>query len=111
MVDVDQKCKPHSTFLRVLLAACAAFFGLWALLWVLVFPWMLLGDADNGRFSHDLCFVWIPEVGLAAGGGLISLATLGAARRRTRSWALLAAPAAMLLAIAVLTGLVRHGSR
>ena len=97
--------RSSTTLLRALLVVSAALFGLWALLWVLLFPWIVVGDADNGRLSHDFWVVWIPEVGLALVGSVICLMMLAISGRRSRGWRLLAPPTAVLLALGLVTAL------
>jgi hypothetical protein len=72
----------------------------WAGVWVLLLPALMLNDADNGRFDHDLRVIWIPEFGLSTAGAVICLAMLAIGRAR-RGLATLVPPAVVLAAIII----------
>jgi uncharacterized protein DUF2510 len=72
----------------------------WAGVWVLLLPALLLNDADNGRFDHDLRVTWIPEFGLSTIGAMICMAMLAIGPVR-RPLATLVPPAVMLAAIII----------
>ena len=89
----------------VLIVAAVAFFA-WVAVWVLILPLLLLSDADNGRFGHDLAVVWLPEVVVALAGGAASLAMLSVEDSRPAIWKVLAFPVLAATAVAVLSAVV-----
>ena len=91
---------------RATLLVTSALLWVWAGIWIIIFPAMLLSDADNGRFSHDLYVMWLPEFGLSIVSAVACLLTLKCESNRPRMWKVLAVPAASIVAVATLSFLV-----
>lgn len=91
-----------------LITASVLFFA-WAGIFVLLLPSLLLNDADNGRFGHDLATIWAPEIGLAFAGAMYCLITLARAGARLRPW-MLVPPVLLVIAIVIVTALPNVGA-
>lgn len=82
--------------------------GLWCLVWLAIFPLLVVSDADNGRLGHDLAAVWLPEFSLGLLGAVVCLVFAFNQRAQARLGnRVLLAPAMAAAALVVATLLVR----
>lgn len=84
-------------------------FAGWALIWILLFPALMLNDADNGKFGHDVTTLWLPQVGLGVLGIGACVSTLVIeGRQRWPIWQVLLPPGlAVVGAAGISTALIR----
>ena len=61
---------------RAVLIVTSMILWAWGGIWIFLSPALLLSDADNGRFAHDLRLVWLPKVALAVMGAVACLVIL-----------------------------------
>ncbi|MGC8462655.1 MAG: DUF2510 domain-containing protein [Acidimicrobiales bacterium] len=87
---------------RVAFVVASVGSGLYLALWVVLFPLVVVNDADNGCLGHDVTHVWLPLVAtsLVATVSCVTMAVVGI-ERRSRWWVLLPA-SCVVLALAVL---------
>ncbi len=78
----------------------------WAGIWMVLFPALLISDADNGQFNHDLSVEWLPEVGLSIVGAMACLLTLRREAKRPQPWRVLVVPVTAVVAIATLSAVI-----
>ncbi|MHB8219676.1 MAG: hypothetical protein ACYDHU_05055 [Acidimicrobiales bacterium] len=79
--------------------------GVYLVLWLFLFPLLVLNDADNGCLGHDITHIWLPLVATftVATASCVTMAAIGL-ERRSRWWILLPVSclsAAVLCLIAV----------
>lgn len=84
------------TTVQVVLAVSSGLFFAWAGIWVLLLPALMINNADNGRFGHDLSRVWIPEFEPAAVGVVYCAVILAVGGAKPSPWTLV--PLAVLVA-------------
>ena len=92
--------------MRAVLIVTSTLLWAWGGIWILLFPALLLSDADNGRFAHDLRLVWLPEVALAVTGAVACLVFIRYESNQPPLWRVLAVPVAAVTAIAALSTVV-----
>lgn len=80
-LPVARKSHPPGQSIAMLVAAgtLLAWAGLWV---VILLPLVMLEDADNGRFGHDIRTFWTPEVAPTAITGIVLLAVAGIGRQK-----------------------------
>lgn len=95
-----------TTVRGVVLVVSAVVFALWCVVWLAIFPLLVVSDADNGRLGHDLAVVWLPEFSLGAAGMSVCFVLAFNAKVHARLGnKVLFAPAATVVAL-VLSGVV-----
>jgi hypothetical protein len=92
---------------HTLLTLLVGLFSAWTAIWVLAFPLMGLGDADNGRFDHDFRSIWLPNFVLAVIGVGVSVAMMRIEKRRPAMGNRALIPPALVMAVIALGFLVR----
>jgi len=90
---------------RIALIVASVVSGVYLVLWLFLFPLLVLNDADNGCLGHDITHIWLPIVATfsAATVSCVTMAAIGL-ERRSRWWILLplsCLSAAVLCLIAV----------
>jgi len=90
------------------LGASAVVLGLWCVVWLTIFPLLVVSDADNGRLGHDLAVVWLPEFAVGAAGtvGCLVFAFNASIQSRLGNRVLLA-PALSVAALVFTSAMVR----
>jgi len=90
------------------LGASAVVLGLWCVVWLAIFPLLVVSDADNGRLGHDLAAVWLPEFAVGAAGTVGCLVFAFNARIQARlANRVLLAPVVALVALVFTSAMVR----
>lgn len=87
---------------RVAFIVASVASGLYLALWVVLFPLVVVNDADNGCLGHDLAHTWLPlfATSFVATVSCVAAAAAGI-ERRSRWWVLLPA-SCVVLALAAL---------
>lgn len=92
----------------VVLIVSAVVFALWCVVWLAIFPLLLVNDADNGRLGHDLAVVWLPEFAVGLAGMVVCFVFAFDTKVHARLGnKVLLAPPATVLALVLTSALVR----
>lgn len=92
--------------MRGVLIVAAVLLWVWAGIWVVLFPALLINDADNGRFAHDFETVCVPEFGLAFVGAVLCTALVWSVHRGPLPWRALGVPVIVIIAVVLISVVV-----
>lgn len=92
----------------IVLVVSAVVFTLWCVVWLAIFPLLVVNDADNGRLGHDLGVVWLPEFAVGLAGTVLCFVFAFDTKVQARLGnKVLLAPPATVLALVLTSVLVR----